>query len=77
MWRRIFPPRTPTDGLNIERLARLRVSGGNIHNIAMGAAFLAADSGQPVRMEHVLAATRTEFTKLETPLNDAEVAGWL
>jgi hypothetical protein len=30
-----------------------------------------------VRMEHVLAATRTEFTKLETPLNDAEVAGWL
>jgi hypothetical protein len=77
MWRHIFPPRTPTDGLNIERLARLRVSGGNIHNIAMGAAFLAADSGQPVRMEHVLAATRTEFTKLETPLNDAEVAGWL
>ncbi len=76
MWRRIFPPRTPTEGLHIERLARLRVSGGNIHNIAMGAAFLAADTGQPVRMEHVLAAARSEFAKLETPLNDTEVAGW-
>ena len=28
LWRRIFPARTPTEALNIERLARLRVSGG-------------------------------------------------
>jgi hypothetical protein len=77
IWRRIFPPRTPVHGLNIEHLARLRISGGSIHNIAMGAAFLAADAGQPVRMEHLLAAARTEFAKLETPLNAAEVAGWI
>jgi hypothetical protein len=76
IWRRIFPSRTPVEGLNIDRLARLRVAGGNIHNIAMGAAFLAADAGQPVRMEHLLAAARTEFAKLEIPLNDTEVAGW-
>jgi hypothetical protein len=77
IWRRVFPRRTPVQGLNIDRLARLRVSGGNIHNIAMGAAFLAADAGQPVLMEHLLAAARAEFAKLETPLNDAEVAGWI
>ena len=77
IWRRIFPSRTPVQDLNFERLARLRVSGGNIHNIAMGAAFLAADAGQPVGMEHLLAAARTEFVKIETPLNDAEVAGWM
>jgi hypothetical protein len=76
IWRRIFPARTPVDGLNIERLSRLRISGGNIHNIAMGAAFLAADAGEPVRMEHLLAAARTEFAKLEIPLNDTEVSGW-
>ena len=76
IWRHIFPSRTPVEGLNIERLARLRVSGGNIHNIAMGAAFLAADAGEPVRMEHLLAAARTEFAKLEIPLTDTEVAGW-
>ncbi len=77
IWRRVFPSRTPVQDLNFERLARLRVSGGNIHNIAMGAAFLAADTGQPVGMEHLLAAARTEFVKIETPLNDAEVAGWM
>ena len=76
IWRRIFPSRTPVDGLNVEYLARLRVSGGNIHNIAMGAAFLAADAGEPVRMEHLLAAARAEFAKLEIPLNDMEVARW-
>ena len=76
IWRRIFPSRTPVDGLNVEHLARLRVSGGNIHNIAMGAAFLAADAGEPVRMGHLLAAARAEFAKLEIPLNDTEVARW-
>ncbi len=77
IWRRIFPSRTQVEGLDIERLARLRVSGGNIHNIAMGAAFLAADAGEPVRMKHLLAAARAEFAKLEIPLNDTEVAGWV
>jgi SpoVK/Ycf46/Vps4 family AAA+-type ATPase len=77
MWRRVFPSRTPVQDFNIDRLARLRVSGGSIHNIAMGAAFLAADAGRPVLMEHLLAAARAEFAKLETPLNDAEVAGWI
>jgi hypothetical protein len=43
----------------------------------MNAAFLAADAGEPVRMEHLLRATRSEFAKLETPLTDTEVSGWL
>ncbi|HWC95656.1 MAG TPA: ATP-binding protein [Candidatus Sulfopaludibacter sp.] len=77
IWRRMFPKETPTEGLRIEKLARLNASGGNIRNIAINAAFLAADSGEPVRMHHLLAATRSEFTKLETPLTDSEVAGWL
>jgi hypothetical protein len=76
MWRRVFPTLTPTESLNVDKLARLRVTGGNIHNIAMGAAFLAAGAGQPVRMEHLLSSARAEFAKLETPLTDAEVAGW-
>jgi hypothetical protein len=77
IWRRIFPQATPTEGLRIDRLARLNAAGGNIRNIAMGAAFLAADAGEPVRMAHVLAATRLEFAKIEKPLSDGEVAGWL
>ena len=77
IWRTIFPPRTPRDGLDVEKLARLNVSGGEIRNIALHAAFLAADAGEPVRMTHLLDAARGEYAKLERPLTDAETAGWL
>jgi hypothetical protein len=77
IWRRVFPESTPTDGLKVERLARLHAAGGHIRNIAMGAAFLAADAGEPVRMSHLLVSARSEFAKLEKPLPDAEVAGWV
>ena len=77
IWRRVFPRETPTEGLHVDRLARLSAAGGNIRNIAMGAAFLAADAGEPVRMSHLLSATRSEFTKLERPLTDSETAGWV
>jgi hypothetical protein len=30
-----------------------------------------------VRMSHVLSAARSEYAKLEKPLTDAEVAGWV
>ena len=76
IWRRVFPAATPTEGLRIDRLARLTAAGGNIRNIALGAAFLAADAGEPVRMAHLLSAARSEFAKLEKPLTDVEIAGW-
>ena len=76
IWRRIFPPETPTEGLDVERLARLSVAGGNIRNIALNAAFLAADAREPVRMTHLLRAARGEYAKLEKPLTGAEIGGW-
>jgi AAA+ superfamily predicted ATPase len=77
IWQRVFPGQTPTEGLRIDRLARLSAAGGNIQNIAMSAAFLAADAGEPVRMSHLLVAARTEFTKIERPLTESETAGWV
>ena len=76
IWRRIFPPETPTEGLDVEKLARLNVAGGNIRNIALNAAFLAADADEPVRMSHLLRAAQSEFMKMEKPLSEAEVRGW-
>ena len=76
IWRRIFPPETPVDGLDPARLAQLNVTGGTIRNIALFAAFFAADRDEPVRMSHVLRAARAEHAKIEKPLTDAEVAGW-
>ncbi len=77
IWRRIFPPSTPTEGLDLARLARLNVTGGNIRNIALNAAFLAADVGEPVRMTHILRAARSEYAKLEKALTEAEIGGWV
>jgi SpoVK/Ycf46/Vps4 family AAA+-type ATPase len=76
LWRRTFPPGTPTEGLDWERLARLGVAGGHIRNIALGAAFLAADANEPVRMAHVQRAARAEYTKLKKPCTELEGAGW-
>ena len=76
MWARAFPPTAPTEDLRIDKLARLNAAGGNIRNIALGAAFLAAHAKEPIRMNHVLVAARSEFAKVERPLSDAETAGW-
>jgi hypothetical protein len=77
IWRRVFPARTPTEGLEPARLARLNVAGGNIRNIALHAAFLAAEAGEPVRMKHIAQAARVEYAKLEKPLTEVEVKGWV
>ncbi|BAZ16715.1 ATPase central domain-containing protein [Calothrix sp. NIES-4071] len=77
IWRRIFPQSAPTVDLNTTKLAQLSVSGGNIRNIALNAAFLAADAEEPVQMKHILRAARTEYTKLEKPLTDSEIDGWM
>ena len=71
IWQRVFPTETPTEGLDYQRLARFDLTGGSIHNIALNAAFLAAQAGTAVTMPLVLAATRTELCKLERPINQA------
>jgi hypothetical protein len=76
LWRRAFPPGTPTAGLDVSLLARLDLPGGNIRNIALNAAFLAANSEGVVRMDHLLRAARTEYAKLEKPLSASEIGGW-
>jgi hypothetical protein len=76
IWQRIFPIETPSEELDVSKLARLNVAGGNIRNIALNAAFLAADAGEQVRMTHLLRAARTEYAKLEKPLTESEIGGW-
>jgi hypothetical protein len=76
IWRRIFPSEVPTRGLDPARLAQLNVAGGNIRNIALTAAFLAADADEPVTMTHVLRATRGEYAKADRPLTVVETGGW-
>ena len=77
IWSRVFPPETPTKDLDILKLARLNVTGGNIRNIALNAAFLAADVGEPVQMSHLLRTTRSECGKIEKQITNAEIGGWV
>jgi SpoVK/Ycf46/Vps4 family AAA+-type ATPase len=77
IWRRVFPSGTPTEGIDPVKLARLNVAGGNIRNIALNAAFLAAEAGEPVRMPHLLRTARSEYAKLEKPLTESEIGGWV
>ena len=51
------------------------MTGGSIRNIALGAAFLAADEAAPFQARHVLRAATTEYRKLELVLGDAEIRG--
>jgi SpoVK/Ycf46/Vps4 family AAA+-type ATPase len=76
IWRCVFPAATPTESLDVARLARLNVAGGVIRNIALNAAFVAADRGEPVRMSHLRHAAEIEYAKLERPLTEAEIGGW-
>ena len=76
IWRRVIPAATPQQDICIERLARLNVAGGNIRNIAVNAAFLAADKGEALAMRHLLHAARVECAKLDKPLTTAELGGW-
>ncbi|WP_322486840.1 ATP-binding protein [Chloroflexus sp.] len=76
IWQRVFPPATPLAGLDWVRLAQLNLAGGNIRSIALNAAFLAADAGEPVGMRHILSAAHSEYTKLDKPLTETELRGW-
>jgi ATPase family protein associated with various cellular activities (AAA)/winged helix domain-containing protein len=72
IWQKVFPPEVPKGDLDFDRLARFNLAGGSIHNIALNAAFLAAQAGEPVTMPLILEAARTEFRKLDKPVNEAE-----
>jgi ATP-dependent 26S proteasome regulatory subunit len=77
IWRRIFPAATPLGDLDVDKLARLAITGGHIRNIALHAAFLAADQSSPVNMSNLLQAARSEYAKMEKSLSESEVREWV
>lgn len=66
LWQKAFPPALPLGGdIDLALLAeRAAVSGGNINNIAVRAAFHAAADGQPLAWRHILLALEREYDKL-------------
>ncbi len=80
LWEKAFPAAdsrhnlrgTPVELLDYDSLARLDLTGGHIHNVALNAAFLAAAANTPVTMPLLLEAARVEFQKLDRPVNAAD-----
>ena len=66
IWKALFPSTVPRDpDIDFEYLAeRFRLAGGNIRNIIISAAYLAAANGGRVTMEHLLHSTRRELQKM-------------
>lgn len=76
IWRRAFPTQAPTRDLDPVALAQLKLPGGSIRNIALNAAFLAAEDNHPIEMAHILQAAKLESQKLDRPISEAEIRGW-
>lgn len=74
IWQSTIPPQLPlAPDIDLPFLARqFKISGGNIRNIVLAAAFLAAQEGGPMGMRHLIRATRREFQKLGRMVTEAE-----
>lgn len=77
IWAGIWPAATPlTDDVDLDFLSRqFKLSGGNIKNVALAAAFLAAADGGVVTMTHLFQATQREYQKLGKVLSETELYG--
>lgn len=66
IWETLFPASVPrSDDVNLAEMAkRFRLAGGNIRNILVSAAYLAASDGGVITMQHLLHSTRREFQKM-------------
>lgn len=79
LWRIHLPAPLPrADDLDLAFLAsRFQLSGGNIRNICLTAAFFAADADRPLEMSDLIRATEREYRKLGRLTVEAEFGEYL
>ncbi len=78
LWDRCIGRRIPrNDDIDLKFLAaRFRLSGGNIRNIAVSAAFLAASDERALSMSDLVRATAQEYRKLGRLFTPSEFGHW-
>lgn len=66
IWQSIFPKEAPlAKEVDLSFLARqFKITGGNIRNVALSAAFLAAQDGGSITMQNLIRATKREYQKM-------------
>jgi AAA+ superfamily predicted ATPase len=77
IWKRHLPPETPVaDDIDLTWLSReLKIAGGNIRNVVLNAAFMAADEAGRLSMRHLVYAARREYTRLGKVYRLSDVPG--
>jgi len=65
IWQTLFPAVPREDQLDLPRLAQsYNLAGGNIRNVLINAAYLAAADGKRITMDHLLHSVRRELQKM-------------
>jgi SpoVK/Ycf46/Vps4 family AAA+-type ATPase len=79
IWRKVFPHEAPlADDVDLVFLARqFKLAGGNIRNIALLSAFLAAEDGASIGMSQLVRAIRREYQKLGKLVTGSEFGHYL
>ena len=72
IWSKSFPKEAPAGELDFEFLSRLEIAGGNIRNVALNAAFLAAERGDRIEFDDVLRSVRREYSKIDKLVTESE-----
>ena len=71
IWQKALPQGVPgRESLDYDWLAKLTITGGSIHNIALNASFIAAEQDDALTMPIVLTAARIEYEKMQQPINE-------
>jgi hypothetical protein len=70
LWRALIPPEAPlAQDVDLEFLAQqFSLTGGNIRNCVLYAAYSAAGDREPIGMQHLIQAVARELEKLEQPV---------
>lgn len=78
IWQKAFPEAAPlSQNIDLAFMARqFKITGGNIKNIALSAAFLGAEDSRMVTMEHLIRATKREYQKMGKLCTEADFGGY-
>jgi len=76
IWEKVFPSQADREDMDWTTLGRLEIPGGNIKNIAINAAFLAASENGPIGMAHLMRAARREYAKIEKMITETEFGAY-
>jgi ATP-dependent 26S proteasome regulatory subunit len=75
LWQTLLPPQVPRDeSVNLSLLARrFKLAGGNIRNVIVSAAHIAAANGRVVTQSHLMHGIRRELQKMGRLIDEREM----